>query len=1799
MKITKGILLLIATAVFFAMQAWSQTTVINENIQSWTARGSYGTYTQTISAGTVNMVQCIVQPSASASGTGSVGRVQLQGANGILTLPQVSSVSVAEFRIAAGGASRTVKLQQFNGSTWVDVTTFSGIGTTGATYTHTLNNSSPTQLRLASPSSAIYVHDIIIKDYAVASPTIEVTPTSLSGFTYIVGNGPSTAHTVTVSGSNLTANISLTAPANYEISLSSGSGYATSLTLTQSGGSVTNTTVYVRLEAGLSAGNYNGQSITASSTGATNKTVTCNGTVTTPTITVSTTALTGFTYNLGNGPSTSQNFTVSGSSLTANIGLAAPTNYEISLSSGSGYATSLTLTQSGGSVSTTTIYVRLKSGLPIANYNDELINITSTGAVSKTVECDGEVVCGTPATPVATAASDIDEDSFTSNWNAVSGAGGYYLDVYTLESGGTASDLFISEYVEGSSNNKYIEIFNGTGSSVDLSDYRLRLYANGSTSTSSDIQLSGTLANNETIVYKNSSAIIYSGTATTNAAINFNGDDAVALYKISTGTNVDIFGRIGEDPGTAWTSGSHSTLDKTLVRKSTVLSGVTTNPSSGFPTLESEWDVYNTDNVSDLGSHTFDGAGAEVFILENEDVGNVTSYLVDGLTSGTSYYYRVRAYNTCSGVSSNSNVISVVPVAPPDYSNIFISEISGKGYNGDWNNEYIEFSNIGSSAMNINGWKLKYYGGASLEGTLTLSGSIAANDAYVVAIRTSHTGLSPDANFAFGTSINENFYVILEDAAGNIIDQAGSSSDLFPHDYNYEFTNCGGNNLPVANWINLGSANGTPGVVNCVSTNASDGDGIAVVINNGSNALNGSDIWQRKSNGQKMRITISGEHADYLQNASVVLPAGLTDYSSSDISVSGDAKVAGTSFVLSGNTITVSGAEISNTKDLIIDINSFQAPEISDITDNGIDTVVVSTAIQGGTLTAIAEQPVIYTTIPIENIKHYNTSTGALYKKDMVVAVEGTSTIASGRLATASYDQFFIQEGEGAVAAGLCIRKDGNFEPTTEISHHYVIKGEIKLVRGGTINKTDARANLTAISNPVVIVSLGETVLPLPYITTIDELYAMTDQEFEAVDGVLMRIMNATKSSGTWPANNESWANIQIRDNGGSNTLRCYIFANTNIGGNEEPEWPVNMLTLVYNYDDDNDDVGDGPTDRQITPVYYDNFYTKMVWRGTTGNKLWSDTRNWSPMILPQTVDSVTFDNITGPASDYEVIIDSESVPNVKGISILPDEGKSITVIIPNTNSNIPAIELAAGGSGLRIGKGGVFINNSSATSGDPVKFYSQAGVFPPFIIENGGRYVHKTMRSSAAMTEKLSSEPGTENGTFEFDLPSASANFQISMSGKTFGNLELSANTAPKNYAVSGPTAVLIRGDFIVNTGVSINEVWSGTSKFENEFVVGGNLVFHGSGWTINFDNNLNQVRFNGTTLQTITDESGLLSAGSGFQKDIIVDNAEGLSLGSDFISDATIGLQWGNIILDSHTLTVHRELSYGAGLIQGITESQLNILGSEAIELKFANPAILGSLSVNKPGVTIPLHNDLLLTQSLNLQNGILHTGSHSLSFGDEAVLVNSGPQSFVDGAVTKTGSAAFVFPVGNVISRDIGDVAGEQSYTVYAPISLYPISGNAGTTVRYHFDEPPYDWWSHGGNMSANLVYVSSREYWDVSTTGELGQITLAWNNNEHEDGETCIHDNCPNGQSDQFSFADLTVAAYYNGMWNDMGVSASSGNHDNGSLTSLLNLHQEGKAGNYIITLGSLTKDVSLPVELSHFSAGQQDDAVALE
>ena len=117
---------------------------------------------------------------------------------------------------------------------------------------------------------------------------------------------------------------------------------------------------------------------------------------------------------------------------------------------------------------------------------------------------------------------------------------------------GQATDLIISEYLEGSGFNKYIEVYNGTGAAVNLADYQLRIYANGVGAPNSSDVLSGILADGTTIVYAHPSATVYPGAVTVLSinTMNFNGDDALELYKISTASPVDIFGKMGCDPGT-------------------------------------------------------------------------------------------------------------------------------------------------------------------------------------------------------------------------------------------------------------------------------------------------------------------------------------------------------------------------------------------------------------------------------------------------------------------------------------------------------------------------------------------------------------------------------------------------------------------------------------------------------------------------------------------------------------------------------------------------------------------------------------------------------------------------------------------------------------------------------------------------------------------------------------------------------------------------------------------------------------------------------------------------------------------------------------------------------------------------------------------------------------------------------------------------------------------------------------------------------------------------------------------------
>jgi endonuclease I/chitodextrinase len=156
-----------------------------------------------------------------------------------------------------------------------------------------------------------------------------------------------------------------------------------------------------------------------------------------------------------------------------------------------------------------------------------------------------------------------------------------------------ATELFFSEYIEGSSNNKALEIINNTASPIDMSIYSLKRQVNGSGAWNTSLSLTGTLYESSVYVIVNSSIALtcYDKTtaniSTTADALLFNGNDPVGLFK--NDVLIDIIGTF--DGGTA-----DFAINQTLRRKSTIIS-----PNTTFD-KNLEWDTFITDTCNGLGS---------------------------------------------------------------------------------------------------------------------------------------------------------------------------------------------------------------------------------------------------------------------------------------------------------------------------------------------------------------------------------------------------------------------------------------------------------------------------------------------------------------------------------------------------------------------------------------------------------------------------------------------------------------------------------------------------------------------------------------------------------------------------------------------------------------------------------------------------------------------------------------------------------------------------------------------------------------------------------------------------------------------------------------------------------------------------------------------------------------------------------------------------------------------------------------------------------------------------------------------
>ncbi len=249
---------------------------------------------------------------------------------------------------------------------------------------------------------------------------------------------------------------------------------------------------------------------------------------------------------------------------------------------------------------------------------------------------------------------------------ALLAAGGISLRAPAAVNAALPTDLFFGEVIEGTSNNKALEIYNGTGAPIDVlaGGYNVQMFFNGNPVAGLTINLDGatsdSVADGDVFVLAQSSAsaTILAQADQTNGSGWFNGDDAVVLRK---GTTIlDVIGQVGFDPGTEWGTGLTSTMDNTLRRLATVCGGDTDGSTAFDPAVE--WVGFATDTFDGLGSHT------APCVADTISIDDVTDFEGNSGTTSFDFTVNLSAPAGASGVTFDiATADGSATVADSDY----------------------------------------------------------------------------------------------------------------------------------------------------------------------------------------------------------------------------------------------------------------------------------------------------------------------------------------------------------------------------------------------------------------------------------------------------------------------------------------------------------------------------------------------------------------------------------------------------------------------------------------------------------------------------------------------------------------------------------------------------------------------------------------------------------------------------------------------------------------------------------------------------------------------------------------------------------------------------------------------------------------------------------------------------------------------------------------------------------------------------------------------------------------------------
>ena len=485
-------------------------------------------------------------------------------------------------------------------------------------------------VKIETSAKRAYIDDVIVYYESAATPTITTpSPTSINTFASLLGNA-SPSQTFSVGGSNLTADLVVTAPTNFEVRENGIGSYASSVSFTPASGTVDSKTIEVRIAGSASAGSVSGN-VVCSSTGASSKNVAVSGEVASaaPTITVTEVFVPDMTANVGE--EDAETINISGANLTANI--------IVTIDGANANMFSVTtspdpLTSAGGTA--VIKYTPTAQGTHSAT-----LHVNSTGAPEVTRTLNGTA---TLASLVATDATAISSVGFNANWNQLPGAVAYELSVDKIVSG-TGVNIVLSENFDG--------FVAGTTSVPDGADIStiLDTYTQIAGWTGLKVYQAAGKAKVGT-----SSILGYIVTPTINLSAN-SGNFNLSFKSMAWSTDATELKIYLNDVLVNTLTGLNNDASYTLGDFSVNLTGGTASSKIKFEgnvAVKGRFFLEDLVITNGTGQSITPIAGSP-FTINN---GSTTTFALTGLTSGSNYSYKVRA-NDGTTFTPFSNTINV------------------------------------------------------------------------------------------------------------------------------------------------------------------------------------------------------------------------------------------------------------------------------------------------------------------------------------------------------------------------------------------------------------------------------------------------------------------------------------------------------------------------------------------------------------------------------------------------------------------------------------------------------------------------------------------------------------------------------------------------------------------------------------------------------------------------------------------------------------------------------------------------------------------------------------------------------------------------------------------------------------------------------------------------------------------------------------------------------------------------------------------------------------------------------------